>query len=727
MRDQRRAQHPQPGPPLPWQMRWFSVAAAVFVAVIATLTAILGSSAVSQHGKEMASDIAMIPMPAFAAICGRWRARRTTGRTQHAWYLVSLMAVSLTVAGLAAYFNRHLASAPASPLVADVFYLAAFFPAAVALLLFPQLQRPGSERVRTLLGALVVGGSVLFVGRAMSLQLLFPVVDESSLAHSTYVAYLIADVVLTSLALIMLVRLGPDTKLHHVLIASGFVAFGVADLLHAHDAALGQYEAGSLLDLGWIVGYALFTLAALAPQERGDAVPTPRTTQERYTGVSSLIVYVPMLAAVAVACARPSPVTDPLLVVSGLGILVLFGVRQALLSMDNSRLRNDLQCQVAELETRSSELRRLAMQNERIVQSVVDGVFGVDAQGRVTFVNARAAEMLGYSQAALLQITEDQIFSELTKDPAAVDRLVPTALLSGTVVPSVATEFVRRDGSVFPVELAVGPIIEAGVITGAVVVFRDVSARRAVEKMKNEFVSVVSHELRTPLTSIRGSLGLISAGLGGTLTTHGQRMVSIALESSERLTRLIEDMLDLERMESGALTMSFCSCELWALVDAAIGDVRALALEHDVVIDALEISGSVRADPDRVVQTLTNLLGNAIKFSPAGGRITISAVRTRDMMEIAVSDEGRGIPPDKIARIFERFEQVDSSDSRELGGTGLGLTISRDIVRMHGGRIWAVSELGHGSTFRFTLPISTAAPVGSRSDSALLVDSKETM
>ena len=154
--------------------------------------------------------------------------------------------------------------------------------------------------------------------------------------------------------------------------------------------------------------------------------------------------------------------------------------------------------------------------------------------------------------------------------------------------------------------------------------------------------------------------------------------------------------------------MSIGVCEAVDLVATAVEDVRALASEREVTIEHDSVSGSVRADPDRVVQTLTNLLGNAIKFSPVGGTIAVSAHPDASMVEFAVKDRGRGVPTDKLERIFERFEQVDSSDSRELGGTGLGLTISRDIVRLHGGRIWAVSELGHGSTFCFTLPLAVA-------------------
>jgi len=278
--------------------------------------------------------------------------------------------------------------------------------------------------------------------------------------------------------------------------------------------------------------------------------------------------------------------------------------------------------------------------------------------------------------------------------------------------------FLGGDGRMFPVELAVGPILEDGQITGAVVVFRDVTARHKVERMKNEFVSVVSHELRTPLTSIRGSLGLLAGGAAGALTEQGQRMVRVALDSSERLTRLVNDMLDIERIESGTVPVLLGDCDPQALIVEAVDGLGSLLGNHYIDIRVSSNERRVRADADRIVQTLTNLLGNAVKFSPHRTTIQICAVRRGSEVEFTVTDQGRGIPADKIGRIFERFEQVDSSDSREMGGSGLGLAISRTIVRRHGGELSVTSQPGIGSTFRFSLPIADPVSSVSRTEDA---------
>ena len=237
----------------------------------------------------------------------------------------------------------------------------------------------------------------------------------------------------------------------------------------------------------------------------------------------------------------------------------------------------------------------------------------------------------------------------------------------------------------------------------------DISERRAVERMKDEFISTVSHELRTPLTSIRGALGLLSSGRLGTLPEKGQRLLHIASTNTDRLVRLINDILDIERIESGKVTLDRASSDGAELARNAVDVVRSLADRENlsIVLDARP--SPLVADADRIVQTLTNLLGNAVKFSTAGSTILFSVRPEGQNVIFSVADQGRGIPPEKLGTIFERFQQVDASDSREKGGSGLGLAICRSIVRQHGGEIRVESELGHGSTFTITIPNGVAA------------------
>ncbi|MEW5931170.1 MAG: GAF domain-containing sensor histidine kinase [Gemmatimonadota bacterium] len=241
----------------------------------------------------------------------------------------------------------------------------------------------------------------------------------------------------------------------------------------------------------------------------------------------------------------------------------------------------------------------------------------------------------------------------------------------------------------------------------------DLSARRQLERLKDELVSVVAHELRTPLTSIRGSLGLLAGGGLDPASPQARRMVQIAAQNSDRLVRLINDMLDLERFESGSLELDLGDVLAAPLVEEAVDSVRHAASAAGARVEwSVAPELALHADRDRVVQVLVNLLANAVKFSPRDGLVQVLAERRGEEAVFQVRDHGRGIPPEMLDVVFDRFRQVDSSDARDKGGTGLGLPICRSIVQQHGGRIWAASAVGSGSTFFFTLPAAAGAADG---------------
>ncbi|QIZ71393.1 PAS domain S-box protein [Oxynema aestuarii] len=388
---------------------------------------------------------------------------------------------------------------------------------------------------------------------------------------------------------------------------------------------------------------------------------------------------------------------------------------------------------ITDLKRVEEALERLRHQNELILNSAGEGICGVDRQGRTTFINPAASRMLGYPMGELLGAPLAKILAPLPGENGSEEGSPPihspiyAALKDGSVHHGTDEVFWRKDGSSFPVEYMSTPIQEQSQIVGAVVTFKDITERQAIERMKDEFISVVSHELRTPLTSIRGSLGLLQGGLLESQPSKARRMLEIAVSNTDRLVRLINDILDLERIQSGKVSMLHQSCNVAELMVQAVDAMRAIAEKAQVHLFVEPLSLHMQADPDRVVQTLTNLLSNAIKFSPEGESVWLSAQvsnalpretadgegdrtaasvgdRRREVL-FQVRDRGRGIPADKLETIFERFQQVDASDSRKKGGTGLGLAICRSIVEHHGGRIWAESEPGRGSCFSFTLPL----------------------
>ncbi len=240
----------------------------------------------------------------------------------------------------------------------------------------------------------------------------------------------------------------------------------------------------------------------------------------------------------------------------------------------------------------------------------------------------------------------------------------------------------------------------------ALALIRDVTDRKLVERAKDEFVATVSHELRTPLTSIRGSLSLLEHEVVGPLPPEALELVQIARHNTERLLLVINDILDLEKVTSGKMTLVLRPVDPLRLMTTVARSIRGMGEQAGVhVIITACCGGVVLGDDDRLVQVLNNLVSNAIKFSPRGGRVELSAAAAVEAkIRFLVRDEGPGIAPEHHTRVFERFQQIDASDSRERGGTGLGLAIVKSIVEEHGGVAGLDSAPGRGSTFWFELP-----------------------
>jgi two-component system sensor histidine kinase VicK len=363
---------------------------------------------------------------------------------------------------------------------------------------------------------------------------------------------------------------------------------------------------------------------------------------------------------------------------------------------------------ITEKTDAENKLHQLMRQRESILESVGDGIYGMDMDGRVVFVNEVGAHILGYTPAEVQGQNMHALLHHRRADgtPYPREECPIFATLHRHTPSRVRDEvFWRKDGTSIPVEYVACPLIANGVVTGTVVAFQDVTERRRLDRMKDEFISTVSHELRTPLTSLRAALGLISGGVLVKRPENVTQMLDVAIGNTDRLVRLVNDILDFERIGSGKLELECARCEAVELLS------RAAELQNSSASDAgLHFEVDARpmelwADGNRVLQTLTNLIGNAVKFSFSGGTIRLSARALNEKEAvIEVHDQGRGIPKEKLEVIFERFQQVDASDSRDMGGTGLGLAICRGIVRQHGGHIWAESEPGNGSSFYFTLP-----------------------
>ena len=328
---------------------------------------------------------------------------------------------------------------------------------------------------------------------------------------------------------------------------------------------------------------------------------------------------------------------------------------------------------------------------EAILNAAADGILAVDPAGHIRFVNPAASALLG--------VPADDLVGEPLRAYIQAEGNGPHGQGEQLCW--------RADGASLAIEYEVRPVEATG---GPVLTFRDISQRRAADRVKDELIAIASHELRSPLTSIRGSLGLLASGNMVQTDATGQRLLDIAVENTERLIRLVNDVLDLERLESGHIRMSYVACDGNDLLIEAANAVRALAHEKQIALHVGGGAAHIWGDRDRLLQVLVNLLANAIKFSPAGSTVWLEAEASNGEVVVSVRDHGAGIAPEKLEVMFDRFVQVHEPGAQRQAGSGLGLAISRGIVIRHGGQIWAESALGAGTTLYVALPAEPAIP-----------------
>jgi PAS domain S-box-containing protein len=341
----------------------------------------------------------------------------------------------------------------------------------------------------------------------------------------------------------------------------------------------------------------------------------------------------------------------------------------------------------------------------------LDGILISDPQTNIIDVNEAYCTLTGYARAELIGqktnviragVTPKETFVQMWGDLNSKGRWV------GELINR------RKEGELWWSYISITKIVDSlGNPAAYVGIARDITERkhmeeqlREIDRLKSEFIATVSHELRTPMTAIKGALGLALGGAAGPLIAEMRELLTIAHNNSDRLILLINDILDLSRIEAGKLSLRLAPIDIIAVVRRSVLELAPLAGQKaiDVVLELADPLPVAIADADRVGQVLVNLLSNAIKFSDPGKRVSVRVARHERGLAVRVIDRGVGIPADYQAHIFDRFYRVDNSASRRTGGTGLGLAICRALVTEMGGRIWVESEPGVGSTFSFSLP-----------------------
>jgi PAS domain S-box-containing protein len=340
------------------------------------------------------------------------------------------------------------------------------------------------------------------------------------------------------------------------------------------------------------------------------------------------------------------------------------------------------------------------------VESCPSGIIVVGSDGAIVMINNEIERLFGFHRDELLgrpiEVLLPQELLSKTENHHDGFTIHPDARHLGT-----GREFRgrRKDGSEFPIEVGLNPIQfgNDSMVLGTVV---DIGERKRLEQLQDEFVSTVSHELRTPMTSIAGSLGLLAGGTAGILPPSAARLVTIAYANCQRLVRLVNDILDIKKLESGLMAFNFQRCEACSLLERAIEANRAIADGYGVPIqlDASPDAFDIQVDPDRFVQVITNLLSNALKFSAPGTEVAIAIENRGDTAHITVRDHGPGIPADFKPRVFEKFAQANTGNGGHQTGTGLGLSIVRQIIMRMNGQIGFEDAPGGGTTFYVDLP-----------------------
>jgi PAS domain S-box-containing protein len=361
----------------------------------------------------------------------------------------------------------------------------------------------------------------------------------------------------------------------------------------------------------------------------------------------------------------------------------------------------------AQLAKDATKREKIAQEMFRLaVEACPSGMLMVDREGKIVLVNAEIERQFGYARHELIGKSIDSLVPvRLHRQHAASREAFNLRPKTRKVEARTDLLGLRKDGSEFSAEVSLNPIdVDGSLMVLGVVV--DVSERRRTERLKDEFVATVSHELRTPLTSIVGALALLAGNAAGKLPDPALRLLTIAYTNSQRLVRLLNDILDIEKMESGKATFDFQRVEVRSLIEQAIEANRAFAEGFDVRIrlDLASVAIDVRADRDRVVQAITNLLSNAIKFSPPGEEVIVAVEARNETARISVRDHGHGVPDEFKPHIFEKFAQADATDARQKGGTGLGLSIVKQIVDRLDGEVGFGDAPGGGAIFHIDLP-----------------------
>ena len=682
-----------------------AVLAGVFAIAFLTLTGLRSGGdqaaiAVDDIGEAVAALVA-------AASCGA-TAWRTGGRIRVAWALIGASAASWGIGEVVwSVYEVGLGVQVPFPSAADAGFLLAIPLAVVGIFAFTSAPSRLTSRGEALLAGVIVALSLLFIAWAFGLRMIYATSSASPAAQLIGLAYPVGDIVIITV-LVLALRRARRTELGCMfLLLCGVAANSFADSAFAYLTANGTYLAiGSPLDAGWVVGYLMIALAPLWPVTDTE----PATAEGPIPLWQLALPWLAVLAAAitAIRLASENQHLDSFETVLAGSIGVLLVGSQVLSHHDSLSLLHKSHGAEKQLESRNALLDEIVSHAPLGIARVGPDLKIIDVNPRMAaLMRAKPGEMIGASVAQYLHPDE---FARVYQ------RFQP--LWTGAV------ETVESDSQALRADRtkawlhwsATAVRNAAGRVEYFLAMYEDTDAEHAaneaamehlsslerLSQLKSEFVALVSHEFRTALVGIQGFSEMIR---DEELSTAEVKTFAADInKDAQRMNRLINDMLDLDRIEAGKVSLSIEAVNLNSVLEEAVERARASSPEHVVNANLDAGQPTIDCDPDRLAQILSNLLSNAIKYSPAGGEILVTSRVTEGFVDVGVRDHGVGISPDFVKRLFSRYERYEKN-SGKIVGTGLGLAISRQIVEMHGGKIWVDSTMGAGSEFHFTLPL----------------------
>jgi len=667
-----------------------------------------GTTATDDIGEAIAALVA-------AASCG-YAALTRTGRLRLTWALIGLSAFSWFAGEVVwSVYEVGLGQDVPFPSAADAGFLLAIPLAVGGILGFPSAPSRLTTRSKVIVDTVILALSLVYVSWALGLAKVYDTSADDPIAKLIGAAYPAGDVVMIGVLLLVMRRASMLQRGSMTLLLLGFASIAVADSAFAFLTASGQYTVnGSLLDAGWVAGFLLIAIAPLWP------APFPEKVAEE--GPVDLwqmsLPWVSLLGAsvVTLVYALTGRTLDTFLMVVGAALGMLLVASSVLAHRDSAQLIDISVRSEKDLEERTSTLNQ-------VISHAPLGVARVGVDLTILDVKPSLGSLLHAAAKVLVGSNVREYLS-----PEALQDLIERSkpLWEGqvdTVEGDTAT--IRADGSdVWLHYIITGVRRPNGMIDYFIAMFEDITAKHEAQetaaanlaglerlnKLKSEFVSMVSHEFRTALVGIQGFSEILQTG-----DSTADDVKSLATDinnDAQRLNRMIGEMLDLDRMEAGKIRLNPQPLDLNKLISDTIERAQAASDQHHITADLDRALPIINGDADRLVQVVSNLLTNAVKYSPEGGDVLVKTRAEDGSVHVSVVDHGVGIAPEFVDRLFGRYERFESNRTSKVVGTGLGLAISRQIVELHGGRIWVESKPGDGSTFQFTVPLRANGAAG---------------